>query len=83
MKTINNVVGRSDQHLSSAIDSLSDIHVRLTMENNDDEDLLTSKNENKKIRKFLRRKSNVNDELERQTSSINRRFDLFQVKRYY
>jgi hypothetical protein len=82
MKTINTIVGRSDYNLSGAIDSLSDIQIRLTTtNNNDDEYLLVPENENKKNRKnLLLRKSSMNNELERQTSSIHRRIDLFQVK---
>ncbi len=80
MKTINTIVGRSDHYLSSAIDSIPDLQIRLPIDNNDDEYLLTSENENKKTRKNLRRKSNMSNELDRQTSSIHGRIDLFQVK---
>ncbi len=76
MKNTNAIVGRSDQNLSSALDSL---HVRFA-KNNDDDYFLVPENENKKSRKIRRRKSNTTDEFNRQSSTINRKIDQFQVK---
>jgi hypothetical protein len=76
MKNTNAIVGRSDQNLSSALDSL---HVRFA-KTNDDDYFLVPENENKKSRKILRRKSNTTDEFNRQNSTIHRKIDQFQVK---
>ena len=79
MRAINAIVGRSDHHLSGAIDSLPDIQKRLTT-NNDDGYSLVPENQNRKGRKNLRRKSNNTNKLSRQTSAAYHRIDLFHVK---
>jgi len=77
--SINAIVGRSDQNLSSALNSLDGFHVHFATIN-DDEYALIPDSDNKKTRKVLRRKSNMTYEIDRQISTIHRKIDQFQVK---
>ncbi len=78
MKSINAVVGRGDQNLSSALDSIPDLHVHFAT--NNDEYLLVPDNGNKKNKKSVRRKSSTTHEFDRQISVTHRKIDQFQVK---
>ena len=77
--SVNAIVGESDQNLSSALDSLSDYRVRFTS-NNDNEYLLVNDDNNKKMKKILRPRSNQTHEFNRQLSTVHRKIDQFQVK---
>ena len=79
-RTINAIVGKSDQNISSALDSIPDVHVRFAT-NNENEYLLINDNDNNiKNKKNFRRKSNLTNEFDRQTSTIHRKIDQYQVK---
>ena len=77
--SINAIVGRSDQNLSSALNSLTDIHVRFTTDN-DDEHALLSHSENKRNKKAAKRRLNTTYDLDRQLSTTQSKIDQFQVK---
>lgn len=79
MTTINNIVGRSNQHLPNAIESISDVQHRL-ITNDDDEYSLVPENENRRSR-YFRRKSNLSTGSDRQIPIFHRRIDLFQAAR--
>jgi hypothetical protein len=81
-KNINAIVGKSDENLSGALDSLPDLHVHFAR-NTDDEYLLISDNNKKKMKKSLRYKSNSTHEFDRQISTMHRKIDQFQVKYFY
>ncbi|CAF1272276.1 unnamed protein product [Adineta steineri] len=74
------IAGGSDNNLSSALHSFSDLHVRFSS-NNDEEFALLSDNGNKKVKKVTKRKSNLKSELERQESVTSRKIDQFQAAR--
>jgi hypothetical protein len=72
------VVGKSDENLSGALDTLPDIQVRFAT-NNENDYLLVPENDNPQRKKFLRRKLNPNQEYDRQMSIIHKNVDQFQV----
>jgi hypothetical protein len=78
-RSINAIAGKGDQNLSSALESLPDVHVRFAT-NNENEYLLVTDSDNTRTKKVLRRKSNTAHELDRQLSTINNKTDQFQVK---
>ncbi|CAF0887601.1 unnamed protein product [Adineta ricciae] len=79
--SINAIVGRSEQSLSSALDSLTDIHVRFATDN-DDGNALLSHSENKRNKKAAKRRSNTTYDLDRQLSTTQSKIDQFQAARY-
>jgi ankyrin repeat protein len=80
-ESIHAIVGRGNQNLSSALDTLPELHVRFAT-NNTDEYLLFSDNDNNKNKKSVRFKSNTTYELDRQISTIHRKIDQYQAARY-
>lgn len=80
-KNLYSIVGKGDQHLSSALESIPDLHVRFAS-NNDDQYTFIPENDQKKRKKSLRNKSNTPHEFDRQISTIDRKIDQFQAARY-
>ena len=79
-KSINAIVGRSDQNLSSALDSLPDLHVRFTGMNTDYEYNLVSDQDNATVKKGLRKRSVPRTGgFEREVSVLSRKIDQFEV----
>ncbi|CAF3449980.1 unnamed protein product [Rotaria sp. Silwood1] len=79
-RTINAIVGKSDQNLSSAIDVLPELHVRFTT-TNENESLLIDNNNKKNTKKIFRYQSTINSEFDRQLSTVHRKIDQFQAAR--
>lgn len=77
-RTINAIVGRSDQHLSSALDSLPDLHVRFAPRNEHEYTLVTD-HEQSKGKRVIRRKSNLSPDFDRQASTTHGNIDQFEV----
>lgn len=80
--SIDAIVGRNDQNISSALNCLADLHVGFVPKN-DDEYALIPDSDNKKPKKILRHRSNITYEIDRQISTIHRKIDQFQVKYFY
>ncbi|UJR27150.1 hypothetical protein I4U23_008449 [Adineta vaga] len=79
--SINAIVGRSDQNLSGALDSISDIHVRFAP-NNDEEYALLSDSDKKHYKKVLKRRLHKTNDLDRQISTTPSKIDQFQAARH-
>ena len=70
-RSVHEIVGRSDQNLSSAVDNLPDIHVRFAPTT----DYTLTVNDDESSERGALLKVNFN----RQGSSINRKIDQFEV----
>ena len=79
-KSVDAIVGRSAQNLSSALDSLPDLHVRFTGMNNDYEYNLISDQDDSTTKKGLRKRSVPRTGgFEREVSVLSRKIDQFEV----
>jgi hypothetical protein len=78
MKNINAIVGRSDQTLSSALDSIPDLQVRFAG-NNENEYLLMPENGSGKGKKRMSKNAPSILEFDRQLSRRHQHIDQFQI----
>ncbi|CAF5171834.1 unnamed protein product [Rotaria magnacalcarata] len=79
-RSINAVVGISDNSVSSALNSLPDLHVRFAA-NDDAASSLIPESNNKKVKKLSRFNSTTAYEFDRQLSVRQRKTDQFQAAR--